>query len=201
MHCYYWKWAVYVDCNLLTQKGIANPSICKEYYNNVKMLRIKTLWKHLHDQSKESPSVKSFLVKLQKAKLNENAMPCCGFNRPTHCSDWSECGMPSGYYAATSYCTIFDETYVKQSPSDDFPSGCPFEFPVGVCALSPLDDISAGCGFTLLLWINTEMKGIGATIVTTSIVPIIGALFACCMCFKRKHADVLPTKYVQTMGA
>jgi hypothetical protein len=165
------------------------------------MLRIKTLWKHLHDQSKTSPSVKSFLVKLQKAKLNENAMPCCGFNRPTHCSDWSECGMPSGYYAATSYCTIFDETYVKQSPSDDFPSGCPFEFPVGVCALSPLDDISAGCGFTLLLWINTEMKGIGATIVTTSIVPIIGALFACCMCFKRKHADVLPTKYVQTMGA
>ena len=91
-------------------------------------------------------------------------------------------------------------TMQQKTKDEESPTGCPFENPVGVCALSPLDDEDAGCGFTLLVWIDSEMKSLGGIISTISIVPIIGSLFACCMCFKRKHADVLPTKYVQTMG-
>ena len=184
----------------MVQTGIGTPELCKEYYDNVKMVRIKKLWNKLHDQSKGSPSVKSLLTTLQKGNLNERGVACCGFSRPTYCKEWHDCGMPAGYYASTSYCTITDDTYKKKTKDEELPTGCPFENPVGVCALSPLDDEDSGCGFTLLVWIDSEMKSLGGIISTISIVPIIGSFFACCMCFKRKHADVLPTKYVQTMG-
>jgi hypothetical protein len=188
------------DCNRLVSDGSSTPAICKQYYEDPKIKRIFDLWKHMHDQSLTTPSVKSFLLKLQKGKVK--GFPCCGFGKPSDCSeDRALCGFPKGDYAATTTCTIEDAEYVKESPDDPGKFGCPFEYPVGVCALTKLNEFSAGCAYTTHTWVWSEISGIGTVITVLSIIPAIGACFACCMCFKRKHEDVLPTKYVQTMGS
>ena len=192
---------VQVDCNTLTPDGASTPDLCKTYYAHPKMKRIFELWKYMHDRSAETPSVKSFMLKLQKGKL-QGGMPCCGYGKPKTCIDErSKCGFPTGDYLQTDTCTIVDETYTKTDADDPGRFGCPFEYPVGVCALTKINEASAGCAYTMHMWIWDEMAVIGSIISTLSFIPALGVCFATCMCFKRKHEDVLPTKYVQTMGS
>ena len=124
--------------------GAANDDICAEYYKTEKVTRMATLWKDLHDKTKESPAVKAFLEKMQKGGLNDGAMQCCGYGRPENCKEWSKCGSPGNFYESTSYCAEEDSTYEKKDEKDVVPTGCRFEYPVGVCALNGLDENSAG---------------------------------------------------------
>ena len=78
--------------------------------------------------------------------------------------------------------------------------GCGFDHPVGVCGFDELKEGVRGCSHTLGLWIQSQMDAVGITLQLMSLIPLVAGIFSCCMCFKRKHEDVLPTKYVQEGG-
>jgi hypothetical protein len=71
---------------------------------------------------------------------------------------------------------------------------------MGICAYEKMRDETSGCAVSLRLWIQDQMDLIGLAVQAMSLLPMFAAVYSCCMTFKRKHDDVLPTKYIQEGG-
>jgi|TARA_B110000208_G_scaffold120393_1_gene147063 hypothetical protein len=172
--------------------------VCEEYLSDVKVSRLRTLWVTLHDrgQNISFPNYKewnTFMVKMQKGQVA--GIGCCGFLRPSHCTGNStEVCDPS---------VQSDPTEIHYETTDicnQGAGGCKFDKPMGICAYEKMQPFTTGCAVTLRLWIQNQMDTIGSIIQAMAILPLLAAVYSCCMTFKRKHEDVLPTKYIQEGG-
>jgi hypothetical protein len=187
-----------LECLKYTREEEVDDAVCENFFSQQKVNRLRTLWVELHDRgiNMSYPDYKiwnTFLVKMQKGEVT--GVACCGFGRPSHCTgnmsetcDWVKQGTPGEtHYEATDICT-------------QGAGGCKFDKPMGICAYEKMLDTTSGCVVTLRLWVQNQMDLIGSLVQIMSLLPMMAAVYSCCMTFKRKHEDVLPTKYIQEGG-
>lgn len=176
-----------------------DDELCLRYFRDGLVQRLRTMWLSMHQLVVENnKEIKTLLVKMQQGRVS--GPMCCGFLRPGYCVGESgeTCGMeglleaPERMYEPTIVCRTGEDTPEA--------GGCKFDFPIGVCGYDRLREDSVGCAYTIKLWIENQMVVAGLIVQIVSIIPGISSLYSCCMCLKRKHADVLPTKYIQSGG-
>ena len=185
-------------CLKYTRDESVDNELCETFFTHYKVERLRSLWVELHDRgvNMSFPDYKvwnTFMVKMQKGEVT--GVACCGFGRPSHCTgNMSEtCDLAiqnnpeETHYEATPICT-------------QGAGGCKFDKPMGICAYEKMKESTSGCVVTLRLWVQNQMDLIGLVVQGMSLLPLMAAVYSCCMTFKRKHDDVLPTKYIQEGG-
>jgi hypothetical protein len=184
-------------CIKYVRTGVED-SVCEEYLSNIKVARMRSLWVELHDrgQNMSFPNYKewnTFMVKMQKGQVA--GIGCCGFQRPSYCT---------GNSTETCDPAVQDDPiehhYESTAICSQGQGGCKYDKPMGICAYEKMQPFTSGCAVTLRLWIQNQMDTIGFIVQVMAIVPLLASVYSCCMTFKRKHEDVLPTVYIQSGG-
>lgn len=204
-------------------QGWTNLTDCKEGYLSDRLRRnLQKTWMRMEEESlgeseeffdaelgipKPVKETLDMAVDLQAGEMGFGT--CCGLLPPHRCdvnlSINNECGLYPGWYANTPFCAFDRNGRNTLDPNYDggrIAVGCPFDHPIGPCANSfpYVYEKSVGCLTVLHKWAKSGMRPAAYLFMGTLVFQIFAGILACCLCYKRKYHDVLPTKYVQSQG-
>lgn len=190
------------DC-LLNTPQIYTPAQCRPFLESDRTAGFRLLWGALFTTQVNINSYQ-LLTKLESSE-------CCGFFAPMACTPINgtfpsymlqkgvasnflskrvTCGKVPGFYAETSTCRDSDNINAINPTI----VGCFWDLGVGYCTTQALFTYSSGCASRVEDYLIEVLQPYVALYSFTPALNLLMMLYACCMFWKRKEADVFPKK-------
>ena len=200
---YTYSWfpkSLQLDCLLNTPVSHTIDE-CKPFYDSSRTAGFRLFWESY------------FTAKSQKLKFQVlsqiQGSTCCGFFQPFNCIENDgnfpknrlTAGIDGSFLDQKVACGAYPYFYPEQdncvnyydfSANPPLVGGCNYDLGVGFCLNNAIDVTSSGCASLVEDYVVGLISSHAVLIMASSTFNAIFMLFACCMWWKRKEADIFP---------